>query len=152
MSLYRLPLLPLMVAALAGPWSAEAAPTLPGVRSAMEAMIAAKEITGAVTLVGALDHVLHLEATGLADIESGRAMREDTVFWIASMTKPITATAILMLQGEGRLGWVEPVPGVAYVLRVQRTDFGNSDASEVRRVFQEAAVVALAAIGVANGR
>ena len=36
-------------------------------------------------------------------------MRPDTIFWIASMTKPITATAVLMLQEEGKLSVNDPV-------------------------------------------
>jgi len=39
---------------------------------------------------------------------------------------------------------VDPVKGVAYVLMVQRSNFPNSDASEIRRVFQQAATKALA--------
>jgi CubicO group peptidase (beta-lactamase class C family) len=44
----------------------------------------------------------------------------------------------------GTQAWLDPVLGVAYILMVQRSDFGNSDASEVRRAFQEAAANALA--------
>jgi CubicO group peptidase (beta-lactamase class C family) len=44
----------------------------------------------------------------------------------------------------GTQAWVDPVKGVAYVLMVQRSNFPNSDASEVRRVFQQAATKALA--------
>jgi CubicO group peptidase (beta-lactamase class C family) len=43
----------------------------------------------------------------------------------------------------GTQAWVDPKKGVAYVLMVQRSNFPNSDASEVRRVFQEAAAKAL---------
>jgi CubicO group peptidase (beta-lactamase class C family) len=43
----------------------------------------------------------------------------------------------------GTQAWVDPVKNVAYVLMVQRTNFPNSDASDVRRRFQEAAVAAL---------
>jgi hypothetical protein len=39
---------------------------------------------------------------------------------------------------------VDPVKGVAYVLMVQRSNFPNSDASDVRRAFQQAAAKALA--------
>lgn len=39
----------------------------------------------------------------------------------------------------GTQAWMDPVRGVAYILMVQRTDFPNSDASEVRRAFQQAA-------------
>ena len=44
----------------------------------------------------------------------------------------------------GTQAWVDPVKGVAYVLMVQRSNFPNSDASEVRRAFQQAAAKALA--------
>ncbi|MCX6950994.1 MAG: serine hydrolase, partial [Verrucomicrobia bacterium] len=43
----------------------------------------------------------------------------------------------------GTQAWVDPVRGVAYVLMVQRTNFANSDASEVHRQFQQAASYAL---------
>jgi CubicO group peptidase (beta-lactamase class C family) len=43
----------------------------------------------------------------------------------------------------GTQAWMDPVRGVAYVLMVQRLDFGNSDASDVRRSFQQAAADAL---------
>ena len=44
----------------------------------------------------------------------------------------------------GTQAWIDPVKGVAYVLMVQRSNFPNSDASEVRRKFQKAAATALA--------
>ena len=44
----------------------------------------------------------------------------------------------------GTQAWIDPVKGVAFVLMVQRADFPNSDASDVRRAFQEAAAKALA--------
>lgn len=94
-----------------------ATPKLPGVGGAMEEMIAKNEIAGAVTVVVTKDKLLHLESTGFADVSSKRLMTPDTLFWIASMTKPITGTAILMLQDEGRLAVSDPVakylPGFA---------------------------------------
>ena len=44
----------------------------------------------------------------------------------------------------GTQAWIDPAKGVAYVLMVQRSNFPNSDASEVRREFQQAAAKALA--------
>jgi CubicO group peptidase (beta-lactamase class C family) len=44
----------------------------------------------------------------------------------------------------GTQAWIDPVRGVAFILMVQRADFPNSDASEVRRAFQQAAVDGLA--------
>jgi CubicO group peptidase (beta-lactamase class C family) len=43
----------------------------------------------------------------------------------------------------GTQAWIDPVRGVAYILMVQRTNFPNSDASDVRRAFQKAAAAAI---------
>ncbi len=86
-----------------------APPTFPGVGAAIKASIEAHEISGAVTVVVTKDQVLHLEADGLADVAGNRPMRPDSLFWIASMTKPVTGTAILMLQDEGKLDMADPV-------------------------------------------
>src|ERR1051325_7101545 len=75
-----------------------AAPKLSGIGPAMQEMIGKNEIAGAVTTVVTRDKVLHLETSGFADIAAKKPMKPDTVFWVASMTKPITGTAILMLQ------------------------------------------------------
>ena len=85
------------------------APKLPGVGAAMQAMVERNEIAGAVTMVVDKDKVLHLECTGTADVAAKRPMTPDTIFWIASMTKPITAVSVLLLQDEGKLKVTDPV-------------------------------------------
>lgn len=67
------------------------------------------EISGAVTLVTGPDQILNFEAFGLADIAAKRPMRKDSVFWIASMTKPITAMGVMMLVEEGKVKLDDPV-------------------------------------------
>ena len=84
-------------------------PTLPGIGTAMQEMIGKNEIAGAVTVVVSKDKVLHLETAGFADVAAKRPMSADTLFWIASMTKPVTGAAILMLQDEGKLTVGDPV-------------------------------------------
>src|ERR1041385_918373 len=84
-------------------------PKLPGIGAAMQEMIAKNEISGAVTVVVAKDKVLHLESTGFADVAAKKPMTPDTLFWIASMTKPVTGVAILMLRDEGKLNVADPV-------------------------------------------
>lgn len=86
-----------------------AAPVLPGIGAAMQQKIAENEIAGAVTMVLSANKVLHAECTGHADLATKRPMTTDTLFWIASMTKPVTGVAILMLQDEGRLKVSDPV-------------------------------------------
>jgi len=105
----RLAALALFVALFAAlPVFAEA-PKLPGIGAAMQQMIAKNEIAGAVTVVVARDKTLHFETTGFADVAAKKPMTPDTLFWIASMTKPVTGTAILMLQDEGKLNAADPV-------------------------------------------
>lgn len=81
----------------------------PAIRKAMERQVAAGEISGAVTLVGDEETLLHLSADGMADVATGKAMEEDALFWIASMTKPVTAAAVMMMAEEGRLSVDDPV-------------------------------------------
>lgn len=86
-----------------------AVPVQAAITKAMQTMVERQEVAGAVTLVISPDAVLHLGAVGKADLASNRAMTPDAIFWIASMSKPITATAILMLQDQGRLSVDDPV-------------------------------------------
>jgi metallo-beta-lactamase class B len=84
-------------------------PVVSPISDRLRQYIAAKEISGAVTLVAAPDRVLHLDATGNAVLIPSEAMRTDSIFWIASMSKPVLATLLLMLQDEGLLSVDDPV-------------------------------------------
>ncbi len=84
-------------------------PQLPGIGNAMQELISKNEIAGAVTVVVTKDKVIHLESTGFADVATKKPMSPETLFWIASMTKPITGAAVLMLQDEGKLNVADPV-------------------------------------------
>lgn len=86
-----------------------AAPNLAGIGPAMDEMIAKNEIAGAVTVVVNAKKTVHIGANGYADVASKKPMSGDTLFWIASMTKPVTGVAILMLQDEGKLHVSDPV-------------------------------------------
>jgi CubicO group peptidase (beta-lactamase class C family) len=79
------------------------------IRSRMQAFVDQGEISGAVTLVATRDGILHLAAVGQSDLSSGRKMKTDDVFWIASMTKPMTAAAAGMLVDDGKLSFDDPV-------------------------------------------
>jgi CubicO group peptidase (beta-lactamase class C family) len=86
---------------------------------AMEAAVAGKEAAGIVTLVMKEGKVVHHEAVGMADVGGGKPMAKDAVFWIASMTKSINGTALMMLVEEGKATLDEPaakwLPGLAKV-------------------------------------
>ena len=86
-----------------------ATPKLPGVHSSMQSFVDAHDLSGVVTVVATKDKIIDCEAVGLANIETKEPMRPDSLFWIASMTKPVTAVALLMLQDEGKLDVSDPV-------------------------------------------
>jgi CubicO group peptidase (beta-lactamase class C family) len=75
----------------------------------MKRHIAAGEISGGVTLVARHGRIAHFEATGVTDIETKKPMTKDAVFRIASMTKPVTGVAIMMMMEEGKLKITDPV-------------------------------------------
>jgi CubicO group peptidase (beta-lactamase class C family) len=75
----------------------------------MQECISKQEVAGVVTLIATRDKVLDLQAAGFADNATKAPMRTDAICWIASMTKPVTATAVLMLQEEGKLSVDDPV-------------------------------------------
>ena len=66
-------------------------------------------LKGALLLVARRGEVAHLRAQGLADAERGALLREDTIFRIYSMTKPITSVAFMMLVEEGLVALDDPV-------------------------------------------
>lgn len=67
------------------------------------------ELAGAVALVADRDKVVAVETVGYADIEAGKPMKADSVFWIASQSKGITAAAVMMLVDEGKIALDDPV-------------------------------------------
>ncbi|MGI9445035.1 MAG: serine hydrolase domain-containing protein [Rubripirellula sp.] len=78
-------------------------PVLKPVDAAMKRFVDEGQVSGAVTLVASGGKIVHLGAVGLADIDSGKEMLTHKMFSIASMTKPVTATAVMILQDEGKL-------------------------------------------------
>ena len=79
------------------------------IHESIQRHIDAGEICGAVTAVARRGHVVDFEAHGLMDIESGKPMQKDAIFRLASMTKPITGVAIMMLVEEGKVHLSDPV-------------------------------------------
>jgi len=76
---------------------------------ALQSVIDAGDLSGAVTLIWRGGQEIQFQALGQRDIEAGLPMTRDTLFRIASMTKPITSVAALMLMEEGKLRLDDPV-------------------------------------------
>src|SRR5262249_54570107 len=64
---------------------------------AMQKYMAANDISGAVTVVGRSDGFTHVTAVGFRNVDAKKPMEKETLFRIASMTKPVTAIGILIL-------------------------------------------------------
>src|SRR6476469_469142 len=75
----------------------------------LEDYVARDQVCGAIAVLADKDCIISFTVAGLADRETGRKMEPDSLFAIASMTKPITATAIMMLRDEGKLSIDDPV-------------------------------------------
>jgi CubicO group peptidase (beta-lactamase class C family) len=74
----------------------------------MNEFVTAGKTAGVVTLVARHGHVASLEAVGYQDLESKTPMRTDTIFRLASVTKPVTCAGIMTLVDEGRLSLIDP--------------------------------------------
>jgi CubicO group peptidase (beta-lactamase class C family) len=79
------------------------------IQDAMQPLIDSGEIPGVVTLVASRSGITHLLAQGFVDPDKKMPMKKDAMFAIASMSKPITGSAVMMLQDEGKLSVNDPV-------------------------------------------
>jgi CubicO group peptidase (beta-lactamase class C family) len=77
--------------------------------AAMNRHIEAGDVAGVVTLVARRGRIAHFEAYGVMNIETREPMRTDAIFGLASMSKPITGVAIMMLVEEGKIRLADPV-------------------------------------------
>jgi CubicO group peptidase (beta-lactamase class C family) len=90
------------------PSEAQAEPAK-SVAAAVQPFVDREEVAGAVMLVADKSAILAVEAVGWADVAAKKPMRTDSVFWIASQSKPITATALMLLVDEGKVVLDDPV-------------------------------------------
>ena len=77
--------------------------------SVLKPFVDKHELAGAVALVADKNKVLSVESVGFADIASGKVMKQDNIFWIASQTKPMTAVAVMMLVDDGKISLDDPI-------------------------------------------
>lgn len=79
------------------------------VAATLEPFVKEKEIAGFVTMVADRSGVKDVTAVGMADIKAGKPMEENTLFWIASMSKAMTAAGVMLLVDEGKVLLDDPV-------------------------------------------
>ena len=112
-----------------------ASETTPPVDPKLDAVLQARvenndEIAGVVAVLARKDGtIISQNVLGLADIEAGRPMQPDSVFWIASMTKPMTAAAMMILVDEGKVSLDDPatkfIPALKNLMVVESQEDGR---------------------------
>jgi CubicO group peptidase (beta-lactamase class C family) len=103
------------------------------VETAIRSLVDSGQLAGAAALAWRDGELVLLASLGRRDLGSGRRVERDTIFRIASLTKPVTSAAALMLLDEGRFALDDPIvlhaPELAH-LRVLRDPEGPLDATD----------------------
>jgi len=86
----------------------------------LERRIAAGEMAGAVAIVARKGKIVHLTAKGVMDLETKQPVTAATMFRVASMTKPVTSVAIMMMIEEGKIRLNDPVSRYIPEFRAQK--------------------------------
>lgn len=103
------------------------------VENAIQSVVEAGELAGAAALIWRDGAAREVVTVGRRDLASGRPVERDTIFRVASLSKPVTTVAALSMLDEGRLALDEPITGCAPELarlRVLRDPEGPLDQSE----------------------
>lgn len=82
---------------------------LEAIKANLQPLIDERKVPGFVTAVARNGKVVHFEAFGSMDVEREKAMLPDTIFRLASMTKPITGAAVMILVQEGKIAVSDPL-------------------------------------------
>ena len=96
------------VTALAGTASAQNSPESVALDTSLRGAVERKDVPGVVALITDRERVLYKSAFGVADVSTGRPLTQDSLFRIASMTKPVTSVALMQLIEQGKIGLDDP--------------------------------------------
>lgn len=100
----------------------------------MQQFVDRGEAAGIVTLIATKDRILYLGAVGKTDVAKERKMRTDDIFWIASMSKPLTSVCIAILADEGKLSFDDPLAKYLPEFRDLQVSEGGRTAAASRLV------------------
>lgn len=101
------------------------------VAASLQSFVDNHALAGAVVLAASRDKILCLEAVGYADIAAKKPMQINDLFWIASMSKAITATGLMMLVDEGKVNVDDPVEKYLPEFKGQMLAVKGGDGKEV---------------------
>lgn len=100
--------LPALLAAI--PFSAQADPGPdPAIAAQLQPYVDKHQAAGAVAVAASKDKILSITTVGYEDLAAQKPMAPNSLFWLASITKSITAVAVMMLVEEGKIGLDDPV-------------------------------------------
>jgi CubicO group peptidase (beta-lactamase class C family) len=91
----------------------------------LQPYVASETLAGAVVLVADADKVLDVEAVGFEDVAAKKPMQTNSMFWIASQSKPITAAAFMILVDEGKVSVDDPVEKYLPEFKGQRVNLST---------------------------
>lgn len=100
-------------------------------REAMQRHVDQHTISGAVAVIGSMNGIAKIDAVGFQNLETKKEMAPDALFRIASMTKPITAMGIMLLQEQGKLNVDDPVEKFLPEFKGQKLVASRMDGEEV---------------------
>ncbi|NPD17036.1 beta-lactamase family protein [Xinfangfangia sp. D13-10-4-6] len=102
--------------------AAQSEPQIPGVASLVQHATDSQRLVGAVVLVAKEGRIIHQQAAGWAERETRRAMLVDSIFRLASVSKPIVSAAAMVLVAQGRLGLDADITNYLPELRFRLAD------------------------------
>lgn len=83
--------------------------------------------------------IVSLETEGMADLEAGRQIDENTIYHWASITKTLTAIAIMQLRDDGRISLDDPIVDYVPELRAVHNEFGSMEEITIRHLMSHSA-------------
>lgn len=86
-----------------------APPSSTAIVAAVQPYVDNHNIAGAVMVAANKKDILSIDAVGWADVANKKPMKADTLFWIASQSKPITGAALMILVDEGKVKLDDPI-------------------------------------------
>jgi CubicO group peptidase (beta-lactamase class C family) len=99
----------------------------------MQGFVDRHEVGGIVTLIARDGKVVDVHPSGFQDVENRTPMKADTIFRIASMSKPITSVAVMMLYEEGKLLLTDPVSRFIPAFKTSRVMSADGTTTPARR-------------------
>lgn len=116
----------LLLSSFSPAWAGDVATQ--SVTSTLQPYVDRHALAGAVALVADKEKILSIDTVGYADVGAKKPMQADSIFWIASQSKTMTAAAVLMLVDEGKIALDDPVQKYLPEFRDQMVTVEKDDA------------------------